>query len=286
MNRIRFVTIIGAIVNILLSMVKLIIGVLAHSFALVADGIHSISDLFTDATILIGSKYWDAPADSCHPYGHGRIETLISLLIGLILALVGITIGWKALSTIGEPDNYLPGWSALFVAFVSIVVKEILYRWSSKEGFKIHSTALVANAWHHRSDAISSIPVAVGILGSRLFPNLTYLDNIAALLVTAMLLKATWSIIWPSIKELLEARNDLELENRIIEYRELFPEIYEVHKVRTRRQGSSILIDFHMLVEPATTVEKAHNIAGKFKNFIITKEKRVLDILIHIEPYK
>jgi cation diffusion facilitator family transporter len=284
-NRIIFVTLVGAVVNIILAAVKLLFGIVAHSQALIADGIHSLTDLVTDFAIIMGAKYWSAPADNCHPYGHGRIETLVNLFIGIILAFVGIGIGWNSIISIGQPNDYSPGWSALYVALVSIVVKEILYRWSAYEGHRILSRALVANAWHHRSDCLSSIPVAIGILGSKLFPEFTYLDNIAALLVTAMLLKATWKITWPTIKELIEARAEHEIEEKIFEYMKEFTDIREVHKIRTRRQGTSVLIDFHMLVEADMPILQAHDTASKLKRLIMKKEPEVLDVLIHIEPY-
>jgi cation diffusion facilitator family transporter len=145
-------------------------GFFASSQALVADAIHSLSDSATDIAVIIGAAFWSSPADDEHPYGHARIETVITFLIGLTLALVGLWLGFRALVTITAPDLRAPGWTAFWVAILSIGVKEWLYRWTVRVGKRIRSTALIANAWHHRSDGFSSVPVAIAILATHLFP--------------------------------------------------------------------------------------------------------------------
>jgi len=273
------------IVNILLSILKVVVGILACSQSLVADGFHSISDLISDAVILVGSKFWLSPPDQTHPYGHGRIETIVNVIIGVLLGGVGIGIGWNAIKTLGVTHLAPPGWVAFYVAVVSIISKELIYRITVFEGRRINSSAVIANAWHHRSDAFSSIPVAVAVIGSKINPDLLYLDHIAALIVTAMILKAACSIIVPSIRELTESCSDHSLEERIILLGKKIPEIKEIHKIRSRHVGSSILMDMHLLFEPKMSIEEAHTIAESFNKKILNSENNLAEVIIHIEPY-
>jgi len=278
------VTAVGIVVNITLAAVKVTIGIFARSQALVADGVHSVSDLVTDAAILLGAKRWNEPADKCHPYGHGRLETIISVCIGVAMCSVGLRIGWQALRTIGKAHATPPGLSAFAVAVLSVVTKEALFRWTAHWGKRTHSRAVVANAWHHRSDALSSVPVAAAVLGAHLFPNLQYLDHIAALLVTAMIVTASWSIAWPAFREIMEVRADSGLEERIVEHGRSLEGVADIHDVRSRRIGSAVLVDCHMLVPPDMSVEDAHNIAETLRMGLVQAEEAVADVLIHIEP--
>ncbi|CAG23668.1 hypothetical cation-efflux family protein [Photobacterium profundum SS9] len=252
---------------------------------MIADGVHSFSDLVTDTAILIGSRYWTAPADKEHPYGHGRFETLTNIFIGVILAIVGIGIGWDSINSIGNEAKTNPGMLAFGAAIVSILVKEILYRWTVIQAKKINSRALHANAWHHRSDALSSLPVAIAVIANYFVPDLHYLDQVAALLVTAMILKAAFEILWPAIMEITEAEADSDIENKIQQYASENSDIREVHAIRNRRTGSSILLDFHLLVDPDMSVDKAHEITEDFKSHILEQLDEVVDVIIHIEPY-
>ena len=282
---IQKVTWVGSIANIALAFIKITIGKLTGSQALIADGVHSFSDLVTDTAILIGSRYWTAPADKEHPYGHGRFETLTNIFIGVILALVGLGIGWDSLHSISTESHLQPGILAFSAAVVSIVVKEVLYRWTVIQAKKINSRALYANAWHHRSDALSSLPVAIAVIANYFFPTFHYLDQIAALIVTAMILKASFDILWPAILELTEAKADSDIEKQIQAYAAEDKDIKEVHAIRSRRTGSTILLDFHLLVDPEMSVERAHNITENFKTHLLNKLDEVVDIIIHIEPY-
>ncbi|HIF9260373.1 TPA: cation diffusion facilitator family transporter [Photobacterium damselae] len=276
---------IGSIANIILAVVKITIGKLTNSQALIADGVHSFSDLVTDAAILIGAKFWTAPADKEHPYGHGRFETLTNIFIGILLAFVGIGIGWESLHSISQEQHNSPSLLAFGAAVASIIVKEILYRWTVIQAKKVNSRALFANAWHHRSDALSSLPVAIAVIANYVVPDLHYLDQIAALIVTLMILKAAIEILWPAVKELTDAEADSELEKQIQKLALEDINIKEVHAIRSRRTGSSILIDFHLLVDPEMTIEKAHTIAETFKAKLLDNLDEVVDIIIHIEPF-
>ena len=285
-QRIIHATIVAVFVNTILAITKIIVGTIANSRSLVADGVHSFSDLITDISIIIGAKYWNSPTDKCHPYGHGRVETIIILFIGIVLTLTSIGIGKNAIITITEPHNLSLEGSVLTLALLSIISKEILYRWTALMGQRIRSKALVANAWHHRSDAISSIPVAAAYIFKLFFHNMQFLDNIAALFVAAMLLKIALKISCPCLCELVETRMEIELENRIINESKKFSNIKEIHKIRCRRMGKAIFVDLHMLVNPTTTVQNAHELATLFKYHLVKLENNVLDVLIHIEPFK
>lgn len=284
-KEIRKVTIVGSIGNILLAGLKISVGFFSKSQALIADGIHSLSDLITDVVILIGVREWTRPADKEHPYGHGRIETLTNIFIGIVLAGVAFVLGRNALLSFTKETPRVLGWPAFGAAIISIIVKEILFRLTVKKGKEINSRALISNAWHHRSDALSSLPVALAVLLGKLFPSIPFIDPIAALFVTLFLIKASWHIILPCLKELLESREDTTLENSIEALRHEIKEIEEIHKIRIRRIGSALLLDLHMLVDRGMTIEQAHIISWKLENKIQEIDGNISDILIHIEPY-
>lgn len=281
---VRHVTWIGAAANILLAAAKMLVGWVSHSQALLADGVHSLSDLITDAAVLVGSQYWSADPDTEHPYGHGRIETIVSIGIGV--ALVGVSAGimWRALGTMAKAHSAPPGWGALAVATVSILVKESLFRWTAAAGARVRCRALVANAWHHRSDALSSVPVAVAVVGARLFPHLTYLDHIAAVVVGVFLLRAAWRIAGPCVSELMEARCDTDISQVLADAQRAHPEIREIHKVRGRHVGGACFVDLHMLVDSTMSVGESHNLAESLKHAIMEHEPSIADVTVHVEP--
>jgi cation diffusion facilitator family transporter len=281
---IRGVTLVGAVCNLGLAGAKTAAGTLSGSQALLADGVHSLSDLATDVAVWAGARYWTAPADSSHPYGHGRIETLVNIFIAGVLAIAALGLGWRAVMSLGSPPPHPPGWGAFGVALLSILVKETLYQWTVRQGRRIRSSALLANAWHHRSDALSSVPVAVAVVTSHLVPGLAGVDAVAALIVAVMLLKATWVIGWPCVQELVESARCSDVETATQRVAAEFAEITEVHKIRSRRLGSMFAIDLHLLIAPDTTVKDAHDTAEAFKARLIEAEPGIADILVHIEP--
>ena len=285
LSGIRSVTLWGALVNVLLAAVKISVGFFSCSQALIADGIHSVSDLITDIAIFFGAKYWSAPPDKAHPYGHGRLEAIINIGIGLLLVSVAIGIVNNSLNSISKEIVDMPGWNVLWVALISIVFKEILFRWTASKGKILKSRALVANAWHHRSDALSSIPVAFSVIGAHWFPDMLYLDQVAAIMVALMIFKAAWDIVTPSYNEIMDSAEGKELEMRLILLSKEFSEINEIHAFRSRRVGSAILVDFHMLVNPTMSVDEAHALASRFKKIILDKELEVVDVVIHVEPF-
>ena len=280
----RRVTVWGLVVNLFLSVLKLVVGLLAFSQALIADAVHSMSDSVTDLAVLIGAPYWSAPADEHHPHGHGRIETLVTAVIGLVLAAVGFWIVYDAIMELQNTEHPIPGWPAFWIALVSIGTKEWLYRWNIIVGHRIRSSALVANAWHHRSDGFSSIPVALAVLGEHLFPNLTMLDSVAAILVAALVVHAAWKISWPAIVQLCDAGVTEERRQAIRKTALETPGARDVHKLRTRYIGPDLQIDLHVLVDPDLSVREGHDIARAVRNRIHEVYPDVVDVLIHIEP--
>ena len=231
-------TLCGLIANLGLSALKLTVGILGSSQAVVADGVHSLSDITTDIAVLWGVRYWSAPPDPDHPYGHRRIETVISAGIGLLLGAVGVGIAYQALRTVRRPDVEAPALIALAGAVVSIVGKEALYRWTAAVGRRVRSSALLANAWHHRSDAISSIPVAAAVVVASVRPAWAFIDHIGALVVSVFILYAAWRIVWPAFGELVDAGAGAQVRKDIERLAGRHEQVCYVHAVRTRRHGA------------------------------------------------
>jgi len=282
---IRRVTSWGLVGNLVLSAAKFVFGIIGASQSLVADAVHSLSDCVTDVAVLVGVAYWNAPADEQHPHGHARIETMITALIGIVLAAVGVGIGYDAVAGINEKDVTQPGWIALAAACVSIVVKEFLYQWTIHVGKRVRSSALLANAWHHRSDALSSVPVAIAVLGTRLWPEWGFLDHVAAVIVCVLIVHAAWKIAWPALRELSDVGAATEGRRAILKVASETQGVLSVHALRTRYLGPGLQIDLHILVDPELTVREGHDIAGAVKRRLLEEGPGVLDVLVHIEPF-
>lgn len=283
---IRMVTWVGMICNILLSVIKLIGGLVGNSQAVVADAIHSFSDLTTDVAILIGLRYWSAPADSEHPHGHRRIETMVTVAIGLLLCTVGIGIAFTSLSTLKEQDAVSPGWVALISTLISILVKEILYRWTAKVGTRIKSSALIANAWHHRSDALSSIPAAAAVGIALINPSWAFVDHIGAIIVALFIIQAAWQIFSPAAAELIDRGASQEICEHLQQVALNTPQVQEVHALRTRYLASNLVVDLHVLVDPNITVRTGHDISEIVKRRLFDSNQEVIDVIVHLEPYE
>ncbi|GAB6039910.1 cation diffusion facilitator family transporter [Endothiovibrio diazotrophicus] len=280
----RRVTIVGALINLVLSAVKVALGILGNSQALVADGVHSLSDLATDVLVLIASKHGSKEADEEHPYGHGRIETLATVILGVILIAVGLGILWDAVLRLFDTDLQLhPGWLAMAGAAASIFAKEGLYHYTMVVARRLRSNLLKANAWHHRSDAVSSVVVVVGIAGS--MAGLGYLDAIAAAIVALMVTKIGFDLGWTAIHELidtaLEREKVVEIERTIL----AVPGVEELHLLRTRRMGADALVDVHIiLTDPRISVSEGHQISETVRATLIRKIDEVSDVTVHIDP--
>ena len=281
---IRRVTWIGLFVNLALSAVKFIAGTAGASQAVVADAVHSLSDSTTDLAVIIGSHFWAAPADACHPYGHRRIETFVTIFIGTVLLAAGIGVGWRAVSTMNRPHQGPPGWIALMAAALSLVVKEILYRWTAAAGKRVKSPALAANAWHHRLDAVSSLPALVAVGGAILFPALTFLDQIGAVVISIFIFHAAVKIVWPQFSELMDAGAPAETRKTIRQIAYRNESVRQVHRLRTRYLSASLQVDLHIVVDGNLTVREGHNIAEAVKEAILRDGPDVVDVVVHVEP--
>lgn len=281
---VRKVTWIGFFVNILLSGLKFASGYFGRSQALIADAIHSLTDSTTDIAVIAGSHYWSRPPDENHPYGHRRLETLVTIFIGFMLVAAGIGIGWEAISSLHEEHSSPPGWIALGAALVSILCKEILYRWTAFASRKIKSPALAANAWHHRTDAISSVPVLIAVGGALLFPTWSFLDHVGAVVVSIFILHSAIKIIWPGISELIDVGAPEQIKAKIKNIACMNAKVQEVHAVRTRYISSGIQVDMHIVVDGSKSVREGHDIADEVESRIIEGIPEVLDVIIHVDP--
>ncbi len=283
-KKIRGVTWLSTVINVLLTAAKITVGILGHSQALVADGVHSLSDFATDGAILLGSKFWSKEPDENHPYGHGRIETMVTVGISVVLCVAALGIAIEAVKTFTDASDSAPGLLVMVVALFSVGTKEFLYRITKKTGERLASSSLIANAWHHRTDAISSIPVFVAALVVRFFPQYYFLDNIAAILVAVLLLKAAWDIVKPSLSELMEAQIHEDIVETLNQLEDQYPGVYEFHKIRVRSVGGAHFAELHMLTDGETTVKQAHIITDNIKADLLAAHGDLHDVTIHVEP--
>ena len=285
-RQVKRITWIGLVLNILLTLLKLVSGILGHSQAIIADAVHSFSDFGTDLVLLLGIRAWSKPRDQDHPFGHERIETIIALFMGVFLALVGIWIAYDSLQGIQAEHLKAPGIIALIAAGISIVTKETMYRWTRYVGRKTSSLALQANAWHHRSDALSSVPAGAAVLAAILLPaNWAFLDHIGALVVCIFLFHAAYKIISPAVAELLDTVPDTDVPEELLNLIAQTEGVLLVHAVRVRSAGAMVLTDAHIEVDPSITVTAGHAIAERVKQRVLKKLPEVADITIHVEPY-
>lgn len=276
------ITLIGAIVNIFLGAIKVVGGILFKSHGLLADGIHSFSDLISDALVLVASKFGSQDADDSHPYGHQRIETAATMLLSIILIFAGIGIAWDALALIFQDKSQTPEISSIAIAIISIILNEVLYHATLKTGKSINSHLLIANAWHHRSDAASSIIVLLGIIGS--IYGLQFLDSLAAVIIAGMIVKMGIDYGLNSIKELVDTGVAKE---KILEIKKTINSIdgvQKIHQFRNRMMGKDLYIDAHILVAPFISVSEGHNIASKVHEKLIKNFSEIQDVTIHVDP--
>lgn len=282
-REIRWVTLVGSVLDLTLGILKLVFGYLANSQALIADGVHSLSDLATDFMVLFAAKHGSRDADESHPYGHGRFETLATVALGIALIVVAAGISWDAIERLFNPEELLqPGIWALVIALVSVFSKEWIYHYTMRLAKKLKSSMLRANAWHSRTDAISSIVVVIGVGGT--MAGLEYLDSIAAVLVGAMVAKIGWDLAWQSVHELVDTALDPErvkvIRNEILNV----GGVRELHMLRTRMMGGDALVDVHVLVDPKLSVSEGHYIGEKVRKRLIDEVDEVSDVMVHVDP--
>jgi len=277
------VTLIGSVIDFLLGVAKVVVGFMANSQALIADGIHSFSDLLTDVMVLVAAKHGARDADETHPYGHGRFETIATVLLGAALIAVAIGIAWDAVDRLFNPAELLqPGILALVIALLSVVLKEWIYQYTMRVARRLRSKMLEANAWHSRSDAISSIVVFIGVGGTML--GLDYLDAIAAVVVALMVAKIGWELAWHSIQELADAALEAERVEAIHDAITAIDGVRAVHMLRSRRMGQDALVDVHVLVRPWLSVSEGHMIALAVEQRLKDSFEEVIDVTVHIDP--
>lgn len=286
------VTLIGSFANFILLTFKFVAGVVGHSGAMIADAVHSLSDFVTDVIVLLFIHISSKPKDEGHDYGHGKFETLATTVIGLILLCVGIGLFREGAIKIfgfyfkGEPLES-PGGIALIAALVSILIKEVLYRLTLHVGRKENSQTVIANAWHHRSDAFSSIGTAVGIGGAILLgDSWRMLDPIAAVVVSVLIVKVAIQLVVPAINDLLEKSLPEEVEKEILSVIAQTPEVKNPHNLCTRRIGNDFAIEVHIRVDGQTTVSHAHDLTKDIERKLRHRFGPTTHIVLHVEPFK
>ncbi len=280
----RKVTLVGMFVNIFLSLAQLIGGFFAHSQALIADGVHTLSDLASDIVVLIAAKLASKDADEDHPYGHGRFETVATVILGVALASVAVGIAMNAFSRLMNPEHLLqPQPIAILFAVLAIISKEGLYHYTMHVAKKIDSKMLRANAWHHRSDAISSILVTIGVAGSVFF-KIPWLDAVAAILVATMIFYMGIRLILDSTMELVDTALEPEKTEEIRAFISGIEGVEQTHMLRTRKMGNNVLADVHIQVNSYLSVSEGHYIAERVIYLLRQKFPEMHDITVHIDP--
>ena len=273
---------VSVVVNVALSTAQIVTGVLAQSQGLIADGLHSLSDLVGDFVVLLAGKQASKAADAGHPYGHQRFETAASLALGGLLLAVGIGMLWSAVTKLQAPQGIAQVHAiALWVALGSLVAKELLFRYMLAVAQRVKSSLLVANAWHARSDAASSLVVSIGIVGNLMgYP---LLDPIAALIVGFMVGRMGWSFAWDALHDLMDRSADDEEVAAIRKTLASTPGVLGVHDIRTRKMGDMIVVDAHLEVHAHITVEAGHDIALQARHRVMQRH-RVLNLMTHVDP--
>ena len=283
------VTLVGSVVNVILLAFKFVAGIVGHSSAMIADALHSLSDFVTDIIVLVFVKISNKPQDKSHDYGHGKYETLALTLIGIALMAVGVSIIVKGALKIAAWANgeelAAPGILAFWAAIVSIVLKEAVYWYSIVKAKKLNSKAVEANAWHHRSDALSSIGTAVGIGGAIFFGDRwTILDPIASVVVGAFIVKVAFDLLKNGIGDLMEQSLPDQVEEEILQLASSVPGVTEPHDLRTRRIGNHYAIELHILMDGDLSLKEAHDKASEVEELLRQHYGQETHVAVHVEP--
>ena len=282
---VSFVTWVGLVLNLVLAGMKIVAGIFGNSRAVTADGIHSLSDLATDVSLLIGVRLWTAPPDDLHPYGHKRYETLLTAGIGVLLAVVAVGIVVDAAVAYSEEHIRHAQLIAFWAAVASIVIKEALYRWTAHYGRLHKAPSVVANAWHHRSDALSSIPAAASVLLAFIFPALHWVDLVGSVIVAFFIIHAAWEVTIPALNELVDKGVSDEVRTDLTRLALSIDGVCDVYKLRTRFQGLAVFVDLHIAVDKNISVEEGHAIADAVEQILESSKHDVADALVHVDPY-
>jgi cation diffusion facilitator family transporter len=275
---------VSVVVNLLLTIAQIAAGVLSKSQGLIADGIHSLSDLVADFVVLLAGHHSKKDADEDHPYGHFRFETAASMVLGLLLLAVGVGMLWSAVQKLKTPETVQAVHvTALYVAIGALIAKETLFRYMLGVAKRVKSSMLVANAWHARSDAASSLVVGVGIIGN--LAGYPILDPVAALVVGLMVTKMGWGFSWDALHDLMDRAVDATEVKAIQTTLLQTPGVLGVHDLRTRKMGDMIVVDVHIEIDGTVTVEEGHNIAVEARRLVMQRH-RVLNLMTHVDPWQ
>lgn len=288
-NKITFVTLVGSVVNALLTAFKIVAGIIGHSAAMVADGVHSLSDLLSDVVVLVFVRISGKGRDKNHDYGHGKFETFATLIISLMLLVVGANLMSSGIASIkkilGGESVEAPGMIALWAALLSIVSKEILYRYTALQGRKLDSPMVVANAWHHRSDALSSVGSLLGIGGAILLGDkFVILDPLAGCVISIFIIVMAVRMSIPAIKELLDVSLPDEMEDEIERTAKGVPGVVDLHELKTRREGPGIVLEGHLVLHSDISLEQAHSISKQVELALRDRFGDSTQISLHLEP--
>ncbi len=280
----RSVTLVGAVVNAVLIVLKFLTGVFGRSQALIVDAIHSVSDLFTDVVVLVGLRIGRKAPDDEHPFGHARIETLASATLGIALIATALYLGIESALNIYHHTEYHPTGLALIGAGISIALKEGLYHYTVHTGKRIKSQLIMANAWHHRSDALSSVAVLAGVAGTLINPSWHILDSFAALLVSFFIVKVGLDILRNSLREFTDTAPQPEILNRISSCVLSVEGVIDLHNLRVRTSGGLYQMETHILVDGQLTVDEGHRITKEVENCLAEEVEDLERAIIHVEP--
>ena len=278
------VTWVGLFANLILTALKLIGGIIGHSQALIADAVHSISDIFSDIVVLFGLKWGRKGADEEHHWGHARIETISSLIIGFLLFLVALGIAYNSIVSIYDHKLSNPTSLAIYIAAGSILIKEILYWYTVRVGRRIRSIALISNAWHHRSDALSSVAVLIGVTAAYFNPNWHLADAYAALIVSFFIVKVGGSLTWSAFKELADTAPNKDTIDELLKKASNVIGVRQVHDLKARYSGSHIFVEMHVVVDPKISVRNGHDIAKTVESCLLDEIPDVSRVTIHVDP--
>ena len=279
----------GIIVNCLLSLLKGMAGIMAGSFAMMADALHSFADIVTSAVVYVGIKVASKPPDEQHPYGHGKAEAIASKVVSLLIILAGLNVAFFSARALFVTSPPAPGFAALWAALLSIVVKERLFRYTYKMGEESKCKALLANAYDHRSDALSSVAALIGIGGARLGllfdrPQLFILDPLAGLVVSVFIVRVGWKIAKEATNELMDCQADPELTAELKILIQTVAGVSELHSIRIRSAGPNLLVDVEIGVVENITVKAGHDVAKAVKQQLMAGKEQIADVLVHVNP--
>jgi len=278
------VTKIGAVVNIVLVIIKIVLGYFGGSRALVADGLHSMTDLVSDAAVMVGVIAGAKPRDENHHYGHGKVENLSEMVLGIILVFAGLFIAVDSVSTIFRPNISVPSYFVIPVAAASIISKEWLYRITVKTGRKFHLQSLIANAWHHRSDAITSAGVLLGVTLAVFVPKFAMADAAVGFLVAIVIVRIGGKIGWDSAMRIIDTAPGVDYELKVKRMILEVPGALAVREMKFRYVGNMIAIEAHVGMDPELTVREGHDIATAVKRSVMERDSRIYDVVVHVEP--